>query len=189
MQDMQPDSVSPEELVREILRVNHNLVTCHNEGQDMAMKMCDLSGSENDDENSMVDQGSRICNNDQAQLRPEVIILDCQNPPEFQEAHIRGAVNVTFPAIMIRRIAAGKIDLFDKSKELKAKMANAKIIFVVYDSHNPSGGSGQELSDLVSMVAKKLAQNGCRVATLKGKAKPLPILYICYEIFRVQVQT
>lgn len=103
----------------------------------------------------------------------------------------------------------GKIDLFERSKELKAKVSNAKIIFVVYDSYSKivgggggmpppelsttsapddtaktgtlgDGGSSQltgpggsgagntELSDLVSVVSKKLAQNGCRVATLKG---------------------
>lgn len=30
------------------------------------------------------------------------------------------------------------------------------------------GAGNAELSDLVSVVSKKLAQNGCRVATLKG---------------------
>jgi dual specificity MAP kinase phosphatase len=130
--------------------------------------MCDVNESENDE--SMLDQDpcSRISGStDRTQMQQEVIILDCQNPSEFHEAHIRGALNITFPSIMVRRIAAGKIDLFDKSKELKAKMANTKMTFVVYDSHVPGGGT--ELSDLVSMVAKKLAQNGCRVATLKGK--------------------
>jgi len=38
----------------------------------------------------------------------EVVILDCQNPSEFHECHIRGAINVAFPAILIRRIAAGQ---------------------------------------------------------------------------------
>ena len=91
---------------------------------------------------------------------------------EFHECHIRGAVNVTFPAIMVRRIAAGKIDLFEKSKELKAKVGNNRMTFVVYDSYLPgtADGSGPELSDLVTLVAKKLAQSGCRVATLKGQS-------------------
>jgi len=137
-------------------------------------------------------------------LSSEVVILDCQNPSDFQECHIRGALNVTFPAIMIRRIAAGKIDIFEKSKELKNKIANSKLTFVVYDSFNPvvqhnnhqqqqqssnqidqSSSVGlvnlspvlghqqqqqhsNDLSDLVNLIARKLAQNGCRVATLKG---------------------
>lgn len=88
------------------------------------------------------------------------------------------ALNVTFPAIMIRRIAAGKIDIFEKSKELKAKIANAKITFVVYDGFQqnvscggtiPSGVGDGELSELVHLIAKKLAQNGCPVATLNGE--------------------
>lgn len=42
--------------------------------------------------------------------------------------------------------------------------------YVVGGGTAPSGpGAGNtELSDLVSVVSKKLAQNGCRVATLKG---------------------
>ena len=186
---MQPDSVSPEELVREILRVNHRLVTCKSEGHDqsvMAMGMSDGDGTEEgENEESMGDpdadpqEGSRLSNKDQVQMLQEVIILDCQPPTDFHDAHIRGAVNVTFPAIMVRRIAAGKIDLFDKSKELKAKMANAKMVFVVYDSHSPSSSeAGAELSDLVSMVAKKLAQSGCRVATLKGRT--VQVSYLLY---------
>ncbi|ODM94268.1 Dual specificity protein phosphatase Mpk3 [Orchesella cincta] len=142
----------------------------------------------------------------------EVVILDCQNPNEFHDCHIRGAINVAFPAILIRRIAAGKIDLFERSKELKAKISNAKIIFVVYDSYSGcgstpmdssssisapgdtansgtlGGGGNQptvpgletgnaELSDLVTLVSKKLAQNGCRVATLKGGLAAFKELY------------
>ena len=110
--------------------------------------------------------------------RNDIVILDCQSPSDFHRCHIRGAINVTFPAIMIRRIAAGKIDLFEKSKELKAKMANTRFTFIVYDSmksgpiamEQDNGVGGDEVSDLVSMVAKKLAQNGCRVATLVGKS-------------------
>ncbi|CAG7687033.1 unnamed protein product, partial [Allacma fusca] len=144
MQDIQLDTVTPDRLVSEILcgAYNPNAPGTFNDfGQSQPTTMIDSS---------------------------DVVILDCQNPAEFHECHIRGAVNVTFPAIMVRRIAAGKIDLFEKSKELKAKVANNRITFVVYDSYLPDPTSGPELSDLVALVAKKLAQNGCRVATLKG---------------------
>lgn len=64
-------------------------------------------------------------------------------------------------------------------------MANTKFIFIVYDStiSPPSSSANGEiqgngdLSDLVSMVAKILAQNGCRVATLVGK-----FFYIVYIV-------
>ncbi|CAL8093736.1 unnamed protein product [Orchesella dallaii] len=162
-------------------------------------------------EDAEVEDGDDAGTNLAQQGYNEVVILDCQNPHEFHDCHIRGAINVAFPAILIRRIAAGKIDLFEKSKELQAKISNAKIIFVVYDSYSRGGstpmessssppgdtansgtlsgggnqpsvpglgtGNNAELSDLVTLVSKKLAQNGCRVATLKGGLAAFKELY------------
>jgi len=187
MQKMQqPDFVTPEQLVCEILRLNHHYGKCSSsstrndpESEDQSVRM--YSGEDDDliqCEDEGVSSNNISCSNNKQSShlhhQSEIIMLDCQNPGEFHEAHIRGAVNVTFPAIMVRRIQTGKIDLFDKSKELKEKMANSNITFVVYDafsnscSAQESSRSGVELSEIVSLVAKKLAQNGCSVFTLRG---------------------
>ena len=170
---MQPDRLSSKRLMSEILLGNS--IPQQNEMQSQSVTPSPASTAATEDGGSNSKLG-----------RSDIVILDCQSPSDFHRCHIRGAINVTFPAIMIRRIAAGKIDLFEKSKELKAKMANTRFTFVVYDSMksspittsavameqdgaNSSGSGGDEVSDLVAMVAKKLAQNGCRVATLVGK--------------------
>lgn len=64
----------------------------------------------------------------------EVVILDCQNPSDYHECHIRGAINVTFPAILIRRIAAGNnntrwVPLFSPPK------ANTRASFYLLSFH------------------------------------------------------
>lgn len=173
MQDIHPDVVTPEQLVNEILRRQSNrsplpnAVTppgCSGE-EDVGGRRCSVTKAMSvEDEEDLTQALSQAS---------EVVILDCQSPCDFQECHIRGALNVTFPAIMIRRIAAGKIDIFEKSRELKAKITNAKITFVVYDNFHRDDGikegeNLQEFSDLVNLIAKKLAQNGCHVATLRG---------------------
>lgn len=179
MQDIHPDVVSPDELVNEILR---------RQGSSSSPPHPPQPSSDEDMEITRIRRGSAIeramsVEEDDplsqevtsfASTSSEVVILDCQNPCDFQECHIRGALNVTFPAIMIRRIAAGKIDIFEKSKELKAKIANAKITFVVYDAFHQGnqGSTPGELSDLVHLIARKLAQNGCPVATLNGTDNP-----------------
>jgi hypothetical protein len=256
MQDITPDLVTPEQLVNEILRREHQMqcpggilmppplkspsVHHHRNNELPLMKNSEedqthpqqqdeqciemesrrsslakaMSIDEEDESNCNSSNGSDCCNKQQQQQpgsedggggggngnvkdsalssSSEVVVLDCQTPSDFQESHIRGALNVTFPAIMIRRIAAGKIDIFEKSPELKSKIANSKLTFVVYDAFNPAtsglsnqnnmsakdgGGIGplmigkhnsNDLSDLVNLISRKLAQSGCRVATLKG---------------------
>lgn len=79
----------------------------------------------------------------QAELRSaakDLIILDCRSSNEFTEGHIRSAVNFSIPSIMLRRLAAGKIDLLStiKSRDLKERIqSNYKIsLFVLYNDSN-----------------------------------------------------
>lgn len=83
------------------------------EDEDVDMGKCSsisssraMSIEEADDEDSTTDPTT---DSSAVQEYNEVVILDCQNPSEFHECHIRGAINVTFPAILIRRIAAGML--------------------------------------------------------------------------------
>lgn len=86
----------------------------------------------------------------QTELRSDVkdlILLDCRSSNEFSESHIRSAVNFSIPSIMMRRLAAGKIDLLStiKSPDLKERIQNGyKLsLFILYnDSNLLSGGGG-----------------------------------------------
>ncbi|KAK7863831.1 hypothetical protein R5R35_003318 [Gryllus longicercus] len=106
-----------------------------------------------------------------------LVILDCRSSNEYGESHIRNAVNFSIPSIMLRRLAAGKIDLMStiRCRELKAKISNAykESVFVVYGdfvvtetqrSQQPSFTA----SDTLHVLAKRLAQDGCQVVCLEG---------------------
>lgn len=135
----------------------------------------------------------------QAELRTAsetLIVLDCRSTNEFQEGHIRSAVNFSIPSIMLRRLAAGKIDLQStiKCRDLKQRIeraynANNGGIFVLYNdgqsssaSNNSSvvvgggGGSYQQQQQannsdaavIINVLHRRLKQDGCRVFCLEG---------------------
>lgn len=82
---------------------------------------------------------------------------------------------------MLRRLAAGKIDLMStiKCPELKAKIKNAykENVFVVYGGFNVTEqhtrtqqqSASFTASDTLHVLAKHLVQDGCQVACLEGK--------------------
>lgn len=99
-----------------------------------------------------------------------LVILDCRSSNEYGESHIRDAVNFSIPSIMLRRLAAGKIDLAStiKCRDLKNRICSTykENLFVLY---NDSCGVQQHLNDSVlGVLLRRLAQDGCRVACLEG---------------------
>lgn len=80
----------------------------------------------------------------------DLIILDCRSSNEFSECHIRSAVNFSIPSIMLRRLAAGKIDLLStiKSPDLKERIQNGyKVsLFVLYNDVGAVGANSTESS-------------------------------------------
>lgn len=98
----------------------------------------------------------------------ELIVLDCRSPVDYASGHVRGASNFyTIPSIMLRRLAAGKIEITAaiKCKELKNSL------FVLYND-------GQQIpvttkatfnaSDVLSVLYRRLKEDQCRVVFLKG---------------------
>uniref|UniRef100_A0A182PBM3 Rhodanese domain-containing protein n=1 Tax=Anopheles epiroticus TaxID=199890 RepID=A0A182PBM3_9DIPT len=126
------------------------------------------------------------------------IILDCRSSHEYTESHIRTAVNFSIPSIMLRRFAAGKIDITStiKCRDLKERILSCykESTFVLYNNSNePVGDGGAAREDLVlitgcsglvsvggtataagndttiNVLHRKLKQDGCRVVCLEGK--------------------
>ncbi|ETN66500.1 hypothetical protein AND_001713 [Anopheles darlingi] len=68
------------------------------------------------------------------------IILDCRSSHEYTESHIRTAVNFSIPSIMLRRFAAGKIDITStiKCRDLKERILSCykESTFVLYNNSN-----------------------------------------------------
>uniref|UniRef100_A0A182KC51 Rhodanese domain-containing protein n=1 Tax=Anopheles christyi TaxID=43041 RepID=A0A182KC51_9DIPT len=132
------------------------------------------------------------------------IILDCRSSHEYTESHIRTAVNFSIPSIMLRRFAAGKIDITStiKCRDLKERILSCykESTFVLYNNSNEpvgdAGGGGGTREELVLMTGcsgmvsasgtaagndttinvlhRKLKQDGCRVVCLEGK-RPLNV--------------
>lgn len=76
----------------------------------------------------------------QSELRSptkSLIVLDCRSYNEFQEGHIRSAVNFSIPSLILKRLATGKIDLTStiKCRDLKARIQNAYTdsLFILYN--------------------------------------------------------
>lgn len=106
------------------------------------------------------------------------IILDCRGSNEFTESHIRTAVNFSIPSIMLRRFAAGKIDITStiKCRDLKERILSCykESTFVLYNNSNDvvindPGYNSQTTNDTtINVLHRKLKQDGCRVVCLEG---------------------
>ncbi|XP_046387566.1 dual specificity protein phosphatase Mpk3 [Ischnura elegans] len=107
-----------------------------------------------------------------------LVILDCRSSNEYVESHIRHAVNFSIPTIMLRRLAAGKIDLLAtiKCRELKSKIMTAykENVFVVYGDIEQSSSMNP---DTLQILSKRLQQDGCHVVYLEGGFSSFRNLY------------
>ncbi|KAI8041236.1 hypothetical protein M5D96_005490 [Drosophila gunungcola] len=125
------------------------------------------------------------CNKEwlQSQLRSldskELILLDCRGSHEYSESHIRGAVNLCIPSIVLRRLANGKIDLAStiKSPELKERIQTGYKLcwFILYNGEgvvgpNPEIASAIPMDSIISTLHRRLKQDGCRVVALQGES-------------------
>lgn len=109
---------------------------------------------------------------------PQITILDCRSASDFSECHIRQAVHLSLPSIMLRRLAGGKVSIASvlKCNEARQQLSDAygKHTFVLCGSSNGSGaGSGtsaaeRHLHDMLPILHKSLLQDGCLVACLEG---------------------
>lgn len=101
----------------------------------------------------------------------KLIILDCRSSNEYGESHIRDAVNFSIPSIMLRRLAAGKIDLLStiKCRELKNKISSAykDNLFVLYN--DLVDVQLNQNDSTLGVLLRRLTQDGCRVVCLEGK--------------------
>lgn len=104
----------------------------------------------------------------------QMLILDCRSSMDFSDCHIRDAVNFSIPTIMLRRLAAGKIDLAStvKCTDLREQIVNAykQSAFVLYgDECLGDRKTTSSVSDTMVVLAKRLLKDGCKVHCLNGK--------------------
>ncbi|XP_050533399.1 dual specificity protein phosphatase Mpk3 [Daktulosphaira vitifoliae] len=103
--------------------------------------------------------------------KSQMLILDCRSSMDFSDCHIRDAVNFSIPTIMLRRLAAGKIDLAStvKCSDLREQIVNAykQSIFILYgDECLKDRKNTSPESDTMIVLAKRLLKDGCKVHCL-----------------------
>ncbi|XP_047986121.1 dual specificity protein phosphatase Mpk3-like isoform X2 [Leguminivora glycinivorella] len=97
----------------------------------------------------------------------DTVLIDCRGSNEYAVSHIRSAVNFSIPSIMLRRLAAGKIELAStvQCKELKARIVacRARGTFVLYGD-----GAPRDPDTVHGILLRRLKQDGVQVVCLQG---------------------
>lgn len=99
-----------------------------------------------------------------------ITLLDCRSAAEFGECHIRRAVHLSLPSIMLRRLAGGKVTI---NSVLKSNNADVLSKRPWSDPQTPKhtfvlcGGGGE----MVAILRKSLVQDGCPVVCLQGNLR------------------
>ena len=95
-------------------------------------------------------------------LRPSEtlpVLLDCRDESSYTVSHIRGAVHVALPSLLVRRLAAGKASIGQVAKHLGADVHGGVLL---YDNDG-------EPTPVVVALANRMLQEGCAVHYLAGK--------------------
>lgn len=104
-----------------------------------------------------------------------LLILDCRAHADYSDAHIRGSVSLAIPSIMLRRLAAGKVDLLSTIRCLDLR--NRVEVFLCGDEHSrgtfvligdstdPAGHQGET----IQVLNRRLKSVGGNVAILTGE--------------------
>lgn len=107
-----------------------------------------------------------------AQLRAghELPLLDCRSQCEFQRRHIIGAINITMPALLQKRLKTGNLNLLgiihnnDANHRFKRHWKTHKI--VLYDDCSTDLNANP--SSFLNLLLEKLRQEGCSACYLLG---------------------
>ncbi|PVD24854.1 hypothetical protein C0Q70_15341 [Pomacea canaliculata] len=107
---------------------------------------------------------------DEVRNNGKVILLDCRPQVDFCRAHIRGAINVTLPTLMIKRLKRGSLNVTsviqnNEAKERFTKLCKSHVI-VLYDDCSTDLNANP--SSVLTLLVKKLRQDDYKVSFLIG---------------------
>ncbi|GAB6020868.1 hypothetical protein CHUAL_003518 [Chamberlinius hualienensis] len=105
-----------------------------------------------------------------------ILILDCRLQTYYLKGHIRGAINVTLPSLLLRRLANGKVAISslikcNDSREIFLKNWKSHTIVLcgdVDDQLNMELGEQSQSSLVLLTLYHRLEQDGCHVVYLQG---------------------
>ncbi|XP_061178943.1 dual specificity protein phosphatase 7-like [Saccostrea echinata] len=100
----------------------------------------------------------------------KVLLMDCRPQNDYVRSHIKGAINVTLPNLMLRRLKKGNLKIScliqnNEAKETFNRLWKTHKI-VIYDECTTDSNSNP--SSVVDLLMKKLRQDGANVSCLTG---------------------
>ena len=100
-----------------------------------------------------------------------LLLIDCRSQSEYSRAHVRGAINITLPSLMLKRLKRGNLNISsviqnNEAKERFTKSSKSASV-VLYDECSTDLNSNP--SAVINLLVKKLRQDGCRASFLLGK--------------------
>ena len=112
-----------------------------------------------------------------------ITLLDCRSAADFGQCHIRRAVHLSLPSIMLRRLAGGKVTIgsvLKSSSSSSSSLTTGNSGGTAQQQHNNHtfvlcGGAGE----IMSVLRKSLMQDGCPVVCLQGKYLSINFVCVC----------
>lgn len=108
----------------------------------------------------------------QARGPDDILVLDCRGADDYGACHIRGALSVGLPSLMLRRLTSGKLSLHQVVRHLAAdggdRLARLHqcVPIVLYDHAH---ASCPNTPTLMTILCKKFNQDGCDAHCLAGE--------------------
>lgn len=100
-----------------------------------------------------------------------VLILDCRSQADYQNGHIRGAMNVNLPPLLLRRLKKGSLSVAtavqgnDMKEKFTSECNHRDIILYENECCDINANS----NNLLPLIHQKLVQENCKVKLLSGK--------------------
>ncbi|XP_077989327.1 dual specificity protein phosphatase 7-like [Glandiceps talaboti] len=108
---------------------------------------------------------------EQLATNDNLVLLDCRASRDFNQSHIEGAINVTLPTLLLRRLKKGHVVCFktlissEQGKEKFLKKSKIGTV-MVYDDH--TSNLNENADSVLCLLLKKLKEDGCHVFYLQG---------------------
>lgn len=119
--------------------------------------------------------------------REEVLVLDCRGPEHYAAGHIRGAVSVGLPSLMLRRLASGKLSLPQVVRHLAPDADRLAALsrcgpLVLYDHADPRHPHAPHAPSLMAVLCRKFSQEGRVAHCLTGGSSQLRQEFPCLTV-------
>ncbi|XP_076448008.1 dual specificity protein phosphatase 7-like [Babylonia areolata] len=100
----------------------------------------------------------------------KVLVVDCRTQAEFVRAHVRQAINISLPSLMQKRLKRGSLNVSSviHNNEAKERFSRCCKTHVVLLYDDCSSDLNANPSSVLSLLVKKLRQDGSKVAFLIG---------------------